>query len=243
MKILSEWGETMYNFLYHLFDNAIFNSILGFLGAAFLAGYLGFRQYRKQKNYEIIQKRYIQEIENFLSYVHSIRIRSENNFSHTLRVLRKFKDLKPAQFLQWLNEVEMDDDLGEKGVKAHMPSSLFTFAYLFGLNGNHKFMQDCVDIGIKSSDANNFFADAPSILKQEINENDDLDINDAKRKEIADNLFKRITAKNKELITVYGPIGKLENILFKLRKMEIDNYKQIESLKNDQEFIDILKEK
>jgi len=201
------------NFLKFILNSPALSIVVGGL----LTGYFGFRQYRNQKSWEIIDKRYFENgIESLIVYLNKLRLVCENNYSNSLLDLSNLANHKKLE-------------LKYERVSLSMPNSFLITLSL--LEGNEDFGSLCTDIFIESGFVNNFFVTTFPIKLKDIQRITDI----AKRKvmikklqrEISE-IFERIRKRG-----IYDTIENLEDILFRLRKINVNSYKKLENAKND----------
>ena len=97
-------------FVYSFLDKDVLVAIIGFIGVVagvFLASYLGFREYRKQKMHEDINEKYIKGgIELLIGDIEKVSSVIESNFTDAMYLLgyvRESKNFNDSVFLKgWI---------------------------------------------------------------------------------------------------------------------------------------------
>jgi len=228
----------MWQFFVLEFISELANSstIAVFVGAL-MAGWFGFKQYRSQKIWEKIDERYFKEgIEKYISELQRIRRTLEHNFAYSLLVLKYYRDLNAEDFLKWfdLKKIKENNTLSSK-----MPSSLLIVSlilkndHLSKLSTRlHAKIQGINDYYI-SNFMNVLYTMAKNPKRAKLS-----------KSEIVEQLLKKSNRKNEEInkgLGLYTLIDTLEEILFILRKSNIDSYKKLEKAHKDKKIQELLK--
>ncbi|MFW5884781.1 MAG: hypothetical protein ACOCUF_00915 [Patescibacteria group bacterium] len=218
------------------FIDIFFNSnFVAVVVGGFLAGYFGFKQYKKQKNLESIDKKYFENFEELIRYLGEIREKLEHNYSTCLMIARYFRDLKENDFIVWL---EKESSYEFSLFSSKMPASFFVVNYL--LNDN-KFKLDIEKLFAKFQFVNDYFvSDFIFCVKRfdKAKKNDST----LTKSDYYEKLVDEANKNNQESIVIYYAIGYLEKILLEIRKMNIDNFDKIENVKNSKKIKNILLE-
>jgi hypothetical protein len=212
--------------VYNFFDNNSFSGMFGILLAAVGASHFGFKQYRRQKTYEEIEKRYIHSIDNFLAYLHENRIISETNFGNALKTLQHFRDMEPSFFKEWLKI----KNFRNQDISAHMPHSFFVCAQLLG---TEEFQKICVrNVVDLSADNEYFISEIPLSLIKLIDSFPDRCKTRDQRKAISDNLAEEIKKRRGRIDKdkLYELLPIIESISFLAKQMNIDTYEKLNEM-------------
>ena len=224
-------------FIIEFVDKFLNSSTVAVIIGALIAGWFGFKQYRSQKTWENINKRYFEEgIEDLITYLHNIRKANEDSYSNSLIALKYFRDLSIEDF-----KIRFKDfDLNSKGILFSMPKSFFIIKKIFK---NENFDELCMNIFTDNASANDFLnSEIPFILNKYIRNSNSLK---GSQTSLAEELMKQVVEKfkvNYEKSGIYPKTEILEGILFRLRKMNIDSYKGLEEAKNDKVIKNLLSE-
>ena len=224
-------------FIIEFVDKFLNSSTVAVVIGALIAGWFGFKQYRSQKTWENINKRYFEEgIEDLITYLHNIRKANEDSYSNSLIALKYFRDLSIEDF-----KIRFKDfDLNSKGILFSMPKSFFIIKKIFK---NENFDELCMNIFTDNASANDFLnSEIPFILNKYIRNSNPLK---GSQTSLAEELMKQVVEKfkvNYEKSGIYPKTEILEGILFRLRKMNIDSYKGLEEAKNDKVIKNLLSE-
>ena len=224
-------------FIIEFVDKFLNSSTVAVIIGALIAGWFGFKQYRSQKTWENINKRYFEEgIEDLITYLHNIRKANEDSYSNSLIALKYFRDLSIEDFKIWFK----DFDLNNKGILFSMPKSFFIIKKIFK---NENFDELCMNIFTNNASANDFLnSEIPFILNKYIRNSNSLK---GSQTSLSEELMKQVVEKfkvNYEKSGIYPKTEILEGILFRLRKMNIDSYKRLEKAKNDKVIKNLLSE-
>ena len=224
-------------FIIEFVDKFLNSSAVAVVIGALIAGWFGFKQYRSQKTWENINKRYFEEgIEDLITYLHNIRKANEDSYSNSLIALKYFRDLSIEDF-----KIRFKDfDLNSKGILFSMPKSFFIIKKIFK---NENFDELCMNIFTDNASANDFLnSEIPFILNKYIRNSNSLK---GSQTSLSEELMKQVVEKfkvNYEKSGIYPKTEILEGILFRLRKMNIDSYKRLEKAKNDKVIKNLLSE-
>jgi hypothetical protein len=225
----------MFGFILDFIDIFFNSTFVAVIAGGFLAGYFGFKQYKKQKNLESIDKKYFENFEELIRYLGKIREKLEHNYSTCLMIARYFRDLKENDFIVWL---EKESSYKFSLVSSKMPASFFVVNYL--LNDN-KFKLNLENLFAKFQFVNDYFvSDFIFCVKRfdKAKQNDATLTKSNYYKKLVDEANK----KNQESIMIYYVIGYLEKILLEIRKMNIDKFDDVEVIKNSKKIKNILLE-
>jgi len=205
-----------------ILNNATFAVIIG----GSLAGLFGFRQYRIQKIRENIDKRYFNEgLEDLISYLHFLRSSVEDNYDNCLRVIKYYRECDDKSFLEWFDKTQKSID--SRILSAKIPNSLFIVSSKIK---NDHFNKMCIAIFAEIANINDYYIsdiiiglvktarepDGAKLSKEEIIE---IGVSEARKRH--ERLYKKLG--------LYNIIETLEEILFELRKKDIDSYEKLES--------------
>ena len=224
-------------FIIEFVDKFLNSSTVAVIIGALIAGWFGFKQYRSQKTWENINKRYFEEgIEDLITYLHNIRKANEDSYSNSLIALKYFRDLSIEDF-----KIRFKDfDLNSKGILFSMPKSFFIIKKIFK---NENFDELCMNIFTDNASANDFLnSEIPFILNKYIRNSNSLK---GSQTSLSEELMKQVVEKfkvNYEKSGIYPKTEILEGILFRLRKMNIDSYKRLEKAKDDKVIKNLLSE-
>ncbi|MCK5084687.1 MAG: hypothetical protein KAQ64_03465, partial [Candidatus Pacebacteria bacterium] len=205
-------------FIIDFVDKFLNSNTVAVVIGALIAGWFGFKQYRSQKTWENINKRYFEDgIENLITHLHNIRKANEDCYSDSFIALQYLRKLSKKDFEVWSKSI----NIGNRNILVNMPKSFFIIKRIFENNNFNKLYKDVLKDNIIVSDS--FISQIPLILKE--NNNDSgllrdkvlLEAEALNRKSVKE--YRRVHKKT--LLT----IGVLEEILFRLRKMNIDSYK------------------
>ena len=224
-------------FIIEFVDKFLNSSTVAVIVGALIAGWFGFKQYRSQKTWENINKRYFEEgIEDLIAYLHNIRKANEDSYSNSLIALKYFRDLSMEDFKIWFK----DFDLNKKGISFSMPKSFFIIKKIFK---DESFDELCMNIFTDNASANDFLnSEIPFILNKYIRNPNSFKGNQAS---LSEELMKQAVEKfkiNYKESGIYPKTEILEEILFRLRKINIDSYKKLEEAKNDKVIKNLLSE-
>lgn len=220
------------------FGSELANSnTIAVLVGALIAGWFGFRQYRNQKVWEKIDERYFKEgIEEFISDLQRIRRTLEHNYYYSLLVLKYYRDFNDKDFLEYfdLKQIKENNKLSSK-----IPSSLLTTSLVLK---NEHFGKICANLFASVGVINDYYISDCMVGLHMIAKNPER----AKltKKETVDRLLKESNQRNKEVnkkLGLYDLIDTLEEILFVLRKLDIDSYKKLEQAHKNKEIQELLK--
>jgi hypothetical protein len=195
--------------------------------AAFFAN-----SYFKRKDYEAIQKRYIDRIEALIDYIHHISTTLESNHAHTLQIFKFFRDLDFDLFKEWYkNNTRKFIPLG--------PEIPFDFKIAINLFGNIKTAQLLMDVFIESAALNEkYITEIPirinELINKPIDKVTDKEWRDQKAILIANELSTE-WGKLVKKIKLYQIPEQLEEILIAARKMKLNTYRKLPRLKKDPE--------
>jgi len=224
-------------FIIEFVDKFLNSSTVAVIAGALIAGWFGFKQYRSQKTWENINKRYFEDgIEDLIAHLHNIRKANEDGYSNSLIALKYFRDLSMEDFKIWFKNF----DLNNKSILFSMPKSFFIIKKIFK---DENFDELCMNIFTNNASTNNFFnSEIPLILNKYIRnpnslKGDQTSLSEELRKQVAEK-FKV----NYERSRIYPRIEILEGILFRLRKINIDSYKKLEEAGNDKVIKNLLSE-
>lgn len=219
-------------------NNNSFASIFGLVAAALIAGWFGFSQYRKQKDYEEIKSHYLNSIDDLLIELHKRRIISENNFTHALQTLQYFRDAPPDLLKKW----QESNLFNRERIPTHMPQSFFICAQLFQ---NEVFNKITINVIANMAHVNDYFVtELPLTLSTLFERNPENYKAREQRKVLADQLQEALMKKNKLLIIakVYELLTVIESISFIAKKLNIDTYDKLNKFNENPEIIAKLNE-
>ena len=220
-------------FISELVNSSTFTVLVG----ALVAGWFGFRQYRSQKIWEKIDERYFKKgIEEFISYLQHLRTTTEHNYTYSLSVIIHYRDLNNKDFLEWfdLKKIKENNILSSK-----MPNSFLTTSRLFK---NKHFKKLCIDLFVNIGRINDYYILDCMRSLYAIAENPEKE--EFAKKETANKLLEECYQKNREIneeLELYNLIDVLEEILFVLRKSNIDSYRKLEQVHKNKEIKELLK--
>ena len=217
------------------------NTVAVILGALF-ASYFGFKQYRNQKLYEGINEKYFKSgIEKLISYLQSIRTKIEHNYSYSLKIISDFQSLDKETFL----ERYPDSELTEKDnmVSGQIPNS---FTITSSILKNEHFNNVCMGIFAEAHFLNYFYMSTVLVSLHRALNGKNPSLEEKTR------LFKKLTEKAKDIhrefdkeLGGYLVVEKLEEILMRLKEIDVDSYKKLKNIYLDEkikESLDDLKE-
>jgi DNA-binding XRE family transcriptional regulator len=217
-------------FVLEFIDKFFNSSFVAVTMGGFLAGFFGFFQYKKQKVWEIIDKKYFSEgLDGLIKYLGKEREKLEDNYSTCLLIARYFRDLPTDSFLKW---IEKENVYKFKLVSSKMPREFFTVNYLLR---NRDFKLKLEGLFAKMQEINDYFVSDFIFC-----------IKNYDKKQNKQNYYKKLVdearSRNKKIEDIYYIIGYLEEILFRIRGMNIDKFKNVTEIKNNKEIINLLEE-
>lgn len=224
------------NFFDTIINADLFNAnILGITLGAILTALIAFWRYKKQRDYENISKRYLENgFEDLIQYLNEIRMTIEDNYALTIQTLRYFRDLDYVAFKIWLETRQPG-----KQLSSMMPSSYGICSLILK---DKSFQVLCIENFIKSAQINEYFvSEIPQLLLSESISND-LRVADSreKRKGIADKLAEEAANRQRQTHEdnkLYQLISILERILLRSRALNIDSYEKLENVNQDKEIV------
>jgi hypothetical protein len=193
--------------------------------------------YFRQKEYELVRQRYLEDgLDVLIHHVETALNIFQYNFTHSLLVLKTFRDLgadMPTRLydtgFQDLDKVTM------------VPTRNYLLEQLIGDNICYKIHQLMM---VFVHDANNFFMnDLCSMLRIKINGGKEIGVK-ATREEIVEIYMKHCVEYEKKAHRFWILLGNLQNIAFAFEKEKF-TFKKIGSFRNNasvQESISVLKE-
>jgi len=218
-------------------NSNIIASTFAVVSGAVLASYFGFRQYRIQKIWEKIDERYFKAgIEEYISDLQRIRRTLEHNFAYSLLVLRYYRDMDEEIFLDWFDLRQIKEN---NKLSSNMPSSFLATALILK---NKHFNMLSHTLHARIQGINDYYISDCMIALYKIAR--DIKNANLSKKETADKLMEegnqRIEKVSKEL-GLYVIIETLEEILFILRKQNIDSYEKLEQVHKNKDIQKLLK--
>jgi hypothetical protein len=211
-------------------------NLIVIITGAFVATFFAFDQYRRQKIYENINKRYIENgLEDLISYLDGLRVIIEHNWSNSLKLINNFKNYDYERFLASIRDKKFENIISSK-----IPTSFFRCYHLFD---DVFFQQTCTDIFVDAYIANEFFvSDLPNILSKDfIGKSTALDSIE-KRAEFIEKMKEEIDRKYSEIRKdlIYEIMELLEDILFRIRELDVNSYEELKGIKTDKNIINLL---
>lgn len=213
------------------------SSTVAVLVGALIAGWFGFKQYRSQKVWEKIDERYFKNgIEEFISDLQIIRRTLEHNFTYSLLVLKYYRDFNNKDFLEWfdLKRIKNSNKLSSK-----MPNSLWITSLVLK---NEHFGKICANLFASVGAINDYYISDCIAGLYMIAKNPER--SKLTKEETVNKILKESNQKNKEVykeLRLYVLIDILEEILFALRKLNINSYKKLEQAHKNKEVKELLK--
>lgn len=210
-------------------DKFLNSNTVAVIVGALSAGWFGFKQYRSQKIWENIEDKYFKRgIEDLISYLNNLRTIVEHNYFNSLRILKYFRDLDYTIFLNRFNEI---DDKQAQSISAEIP---YSFIVLNTILNDLNFTKLYLSIFPTMSSINDYYiTDMMLCLGTVAKEPKRLTTT---KKELVEKLLKESQKRYDEMskeLRLYDVIVFLENILFRLREMNIDSYKKLKNINKD----------
>lgn len=224
-------------FIIEFVDKFLNSNTVAVVIGALIAGWFGFKQYRSQKTWENINKRYFEEgIEDLIAYLHNIRKANEDSYSNSLKMLSYFKGFPIEDFKVWFKNFNSDN----KSISFSMPKSFFVINKIFR---DKNFNEVCLNVFVDNASINNFFnSEIPLILNKYIkNPNSIKGDQVSLSKELTGQVVEKFKV-NYEESGVYSINEILEKILLRLKEINIYSYKKLGEAKNDKVIKNLLSE-
>lgn len=222
-------------FIIEFIDKFLNSSTVAVIIGALIAGYFGFKQYRSQKIWENINKRYFEDgIEDLIACLHSIRKSSEDSYANSIIVLKYFRKLSKEDFKNWFKSFSPDN----KKISYSMPKSFFITQKIFE---NKSFDKLCASIFRENAEISDSFVSQVSLISEKYrNDSQLIRKGNLYKEELLNRKYTEEYKKvfDKTLLT----IEILEKILLRLRKINIDSYEKLKEAKNDKVIKNILLE-
>lgn len=215
-------------------DKFLNSSTVAVIVGALLAGWFGFRKYRSQKVWENIEDRYFKKgIESLILYLNYLRTTVEHNYSNSVRVLKKFKELDHKEFLDWFDKRDVKQD---QFIPAKIPNS-----YMISIEilNNVNWGVLCGHIFSEMSFINDYYITEMMLCLRSFDE-ESKGLNKKEFAEILDQILEKKIDEVKEL-RLYDVIEVLEGVLFRLREMNINSYKKLKNINKDLQIQNLLK--
>ena len=186
---------------------------------------------------EKIDERYFKKgIEELISCLQHVRTTTEHNYAYSLLVLKYYRDFNNKDFLEWFDFKKIKEN---NILSSEMPNSFLITSLIFR---NEHFSKLCVKLFADIGSINDYYiSDCMIALHKIAKEPETAKFN---KKETVDMLLQESNQRYKEIykkLGLYTLIETLEDILFILRKLNIDSYEKLEQAYKDEKIQKLLK--
>lgn len=220
---------------WEIFGEILSSNTVAVICGAILTAVFVFPQYKRQKVWENIEKRYFQEgIESLISHLNYLRTTIEENYANFSRIIRDFELSNSNDFKLWFSQNNITE---RKILSAKIPESFLITAFVLKNDSLNKI---CINIFAIAHDINKNLSIIP-IFIDAISER--LSIGQSKNeivskmREIAKEEYKE--ARDSGL---YILIEVLESVYFELRKKNLNSYEDLAKVYESPEIQSILEQ-
>jgi len=205
-----------------------------------IAGFFSFWQYRKQKVWENIERRYFMNgIEELIRYLNEMRTTLEHNYSQALLILKYFRDYDEKHFLQWIELARKTGVRSDsKVLSAKMPDALLVTLRMLE---NKHFARLSSGIFPQIMSLNDFLI-SDITIGLEIFANSSQAEKKIEKKELIGKTEEELRKRWKSVkeMGLYEIITVLEDVLDELRKFQPSSYREIEKISKNKRVQEIL---